>query len=91
MPARRINEIVLGKRAITADTALRQLTHGELTVQLDSAELRIIDGTAYVAVERIAELGHHLGRWAARDRGDIAERHSVSEDRRDLQQLQRLA
>lgn len=42
--------------AVTADTALHQLTHGELTVQLDSAELRIIDGTAYVAVERIAEL-----------------------------------
>ena len=42
-----------------------------------------------LSVERVAELPDHLGRRAAGDGGDVAERHGVAEHRRDLQQLQR--
>ena len=62
VPPRRINEIVLGKRAITADTALRLAkTFGTsegfwlgLQADYDVEEARKIIGKALLHVERIA-------------------------------------
>lgn len=54
LPPRRINEIVLGKRAITADTALRLARYFETTAEFWMALQAAFDlEEAYVALGRV--------------------------------------
>ena len=72
------------RRAGARHVLVDRVVH-ELVPEHDS----VVGLVEQLGVERVAELGDDLGRRAAGDSGDIAERHGVAEHRRDLQQLQR--
>ena len=80
VPPRRINEIVLAKRAITADTALRLgrffgnsaqfWMNLQSRYELELAEDRLGSGGCGDGIPRARPLAHGGGAWSPRLRGD---------------------